>query len=244
MIGPPSWRRRDLRMARGPAMVGSDEIDEEPVVSDTFVVAARIPMGREAFEQWLATPAPGPETIENHGAMYDGWFWDGKAPDWRQAENGVTPREYFADCFGEDTGGLTYVLRYREGALEAYLMHFGFCESNIYTALVMLAAAGRLSCEAVPSVVLFWAETSGSMFAPNSDGWLATLQVGVDRARFAADVDLTATIAELRPAEASYFELLVRLAEVQESVGADGGSRFAAIARDPRYVDAAVLAAI
>ncbi|PXX60846.1 hypothetical protein DFR70_10937 [Nocardia tenerifensis] len=209
-------------------------------MSDTFVVAARIPMERTAFEQWLATPAPGPEVIENHGAMYDGWFWDGKAPDWRQAEQGITPREYFAGCFGEDTGGLTYVLRYQAAALEAYLMHFGFCESNIYTALMMLAAAGRLS--QAQSTVLFWAETSGSMFAADSDGWLATLSVGVDGARFTADIDLTATIAELRPAEQSYFDLLGQLAKVEESVGAEGESRFAAIARDPRYVDAAILA--
>ncbi|QBS39470.1 hypothetical protein DMB37_04325 [Nocardia sp. CS682] len=197
-------------------------------------------MGQAAFQQWLATPAPGPAAIENYGAMYDGWFWDGKAPDWRQAEEGITPREYFADCFGEDTGGLTYVLRYREGALEAYLMHFGFCESNIYTALVLLAAAGLVS--SAPSVVLFWAETSGSMFAADADGWLATLSVGVDGARFVADIDLTATIAALRPAEASYFDLLGRLAEVEESVGGEGAPTFAAITRDPRYVDAAVLA--
>ncbi|WP_132369820.1 hypothetical protein [Nocardia alba] len=213
-------------------------------MSDTFVVAARIPMDRAAFEQWLRTPALGPGSIDNHDSMYDGWFWDGKAPDWRQAEQGTTPREYFADCFGEDTGGLTYVLRYREGALEAYLMHFGFCESNIYTALVMLAAAGRSSSAAAPSVVLFWAETSGSLFEADSRGWLATLSVGVDGARFATDIDLTPTIAQLRTAEASYFDLLVRLAEKQEAVGADGGSGFAAIARDPRYVDAAVLAEV
>ncbi|MFD6162339.1 hypothetical protein ACFWF7_39220 [Nocardia sp. NPDC060256] len=210
-------------------------------MSDTFVVAARIPMGRVAFEQWLATPAPGPQVIENRDAMYDRWFWDGKVPDWRQAEEGITPREYFADCFGEDTGGLTYVLRYQEGALEAYLMHFGFCESNIYTALVMLAAAGRLSSEPAPSVVLFWAETSGSMFAADSNGWLATLSVGVDGARFATDIDLTATIADLRPAETSYFDLLDRLAEAEESVDAEDKWSFTAIACDPRYVDAAVL---
>ncbi|MEV6217374.1 hypothetical protein [Nocardia sp. NPDC051833] len=228
-------------MARGPEMVGAVEIDEEPVVSDTFVVAARIPMGRAAFEQWLETPVPGPEIIENRGAMYDRWFWDGTAPEWGQAEEGMTPREYLADCFGEDAGGLTYVLRYREGALEAYLMHFGFCESNIYTALVMLAAAGRSSSAAVPSAVLFWAETSGAMFAADSDGWLATLSVGVGGARFTADVDLTATIASLRTAEASYFELLDRLAEEEESSDSGGDSNFAAIARDPRYVDAAIL---
>lgn len=223
-------------------MTGAIEIDEEPLVSDTFVVAARIPMRRAAFVQWLETPAPGPEAIENHAAMYDGWFWDGKTPDWRQAERGLTPREYFTDCFGEHTGGLTYVLRYREGALEVYLMHFGFCESNIYTALVMLAAAGRQSSEGSPSVVLFWAETSGAMFAADSDAWLATLSVGVDGARFASDLDLTATVAELRVAETSYFDLLALLAEVEESVGTGCESRFAAIARDPRFVDAAVLA--
>ncbi|MGW4632950.1 hypothetical protein [Nocardia sp. NPDC004415] len=208
-------------------------------MSDTFVVAARIPLGRESFEDWLETPAPGPEVIENSEAMFDGWFWDGKAPDWGQAEQGVTPRVYFGDCFGENTGGLTYVLRYREGALEAYLMHFGFCESNVYTALVMLAAAGRRSSATTPSTVLFWAETSGSMFAADSDAWLATLLVGTGGARFTCGTDLTATIAALRAAESDYFDLLVRLAGVEESV--DGMSGFAAIARDPRFVDPAVL---
>ncbi|WP_278265758.1 hypothetical protein [Nocardia sp. AG03] len=212
-------------------------------MSDTFVVAARIPMERSAFERWLTTPVPGPEAIENRDAMYEHWYWHGKAPDWRLAEQGVTPREYFADCFGQDTGGLTYVLRYRESALEAYLMHFGFCESNVYTALALLAAAGRRSSEAAPSTVLFWAETSGSMFAADSDSWLATLRVGVDGARFTGGTDLTTTIAGLRAAESSYFDLLVRLARVEESVDADDASGFAAIARDPRYVDPAVLAA-
>lgn len=221
-------------------MVGAVEVDEESVVSDTFVVAGRIPMERKGFEQWLEMPVPGVEVIENRGAMYDRWFWDGKVPDWGQVEEGVTVREYFADCFGEDVGGLTYVVRYREGALEVYLMHFGFCESNVYTALVMLAAAGRLSSEAAPSVVLFWAETSGSMFSADSDAWLATLSVGVEGARFVAGIDLAGTVAQLRAAEASYFELLGQLAEVEESVGADGDSRFAAIGRDPRYVDAAM----
>lgn len=209
-------------------------------MSDTFVVAARIPLGRAAFERWLGTPAPGPEVIENHGAMYEGWFWDGKTPDWRQVEEGITPREYFADRVGEDAGGATCVLRYRAGALEAYLMRFGFCESDIHTVLVMLAAAGRSSAEAAPSTVLFWAETSGGMFAADSDGWLATLSVGADGARFTTDRDLTATIAQLRAAEASCFALIERLAEAEESDGA-GESGFTAIAGDPRYLDAAVL---
>lgn len=211
-------------------------------MSDTFVVAARIPMGRGEFERWLDTPGPGIEAIENPASMYDGWFWDGKAADWQHAEVGVTPREYFAACFAGDITGLTYVLTYRDGALEAYLMHFGFCESNVHTALLMLASAGRLSTEAAPSTVLFWAETSGSMFAADSDGWLATLSVGVDGARFAADLDLTETIAGLRTAEASYFDLLIGLTRLEESVGGEGEPSFSALARDPRYVDAAIFA--
>ncbi len=199
-------------------------------------------MERAEFEQWLQTPTPGLEVIENHGAMYDGWFWDGKTPDWHLAEQGLTPREYFADCFGEDTGGLTYVLRYREAALEAYLMHFGFCESNIHTALLMLAAAGRHSSKPSPSTVLFWAETSGSMFAPDSNAWLSTLSVGIHGARFAPTLDLTTTVADLRPAESTYFDLLAQLAEAEESPAAESNSPFTAIARNPRYVDPAILA--
>lgn len=39
-------------------------------MSDTFVVAARIPMSREGFEAWLATPIPGLSGIANPADMY------------------------------------------------------------------------------------------------------------------------------------------------------------------------------
>ncbi|MEV0247026.1 hypothetical protein AB0H76_10605 [Nocardia sp. NPDC050712] len=201
-------------------------------MSDSFLLATRIPMSRNEFEQWLDTPVPEPSVIANPEAMFDGWYWDGKPADWAQAEADATPREYFADCAGESPY-LTYIVLYRDGALEAYLMHFGFCESNVYTALLMFAAAGR--CSTAPATVLFWAETSGALREPDWRGWLATLTVGPDGARFEANRELAATIAALRPVEERFFELVGRMAVVEET----GDPDYSGVYREPRFLDPA-----
>ncbi|MBL1077263.1 hypothetical protein JK358_22950 [Nocardia sp. 2] len=209
-------------------------------MSDSFLLATRIPMTRADFERWLDTPAPEPGEIANPGAVFDGWYWNGKAPAWQHAETGITPREYLADCIDDGGYGLTYIVGHRDGALEAYLMHFGFCESNIYTLLPMFAAAGKLSSDTEPSTVLFWAETSGSLREADWQGWLSTLSVGPAGARFTPEVDLAAAIAGLRPAEQRFYDLVRELARVEESP--EGADESAHLDRDPRYADPALFA--
>ncbi|MFB7716223.1 hypothetical protein [Nocardia sp. NPDC056100] len=201
-------------------------------------------MSRADFERWLETPAPEPSAIANPAEMFTGWYWDGKVADWEQAEVGDTPREYFADCFAQEGDGLTYILTHRDGALEAYLMHFGFCESNIYTALLMLAGAGQFTSDSANSTVLFWAETSCALREPNWNGWLSTLEVGVSGARFVTNTDLARTISALKPAENQFFDLIGKLAGAYESSTEVGESGHLDIIRDPRYADPAIFAAV
>ncbi|GAA2312833.1 hypothetical protein GCM10010234_66930 [Streptomyces hawaiiensis] len=52
---------------------------------------------------------------------------------------------------------------HEEGALEAYLCHFGFRERDVPTALLMFAAAGEFKSGAAKDTVLFWAETGGNL---------------------------------------------------------------------------------
>ncbi|WP_063040993.1 hypothetical protein [Nocardia pseudovaccinii] len=209
-------------------------------MSDSFLLATRIRMTRADFERWLDTPAPDPSAIANPEAMYHGWFWDGKQADWQYADVGRTPREFFADTLEGGGHASTYVVLHRDGALEAYLMHFGFIDSNVYTALLMFAAAGRFSSE--PSTVLFWAETSGSLCDAEWPGWLAVLAVGAKESRFIAEIDLTSVVADLRPAEARFFDLIGRLAEAEESSENLSESYFSEIARDPLFADPAIFA--
>ncbi|MFF2550733.1 hypothetical protein ACFVUS_07015 [Nocardia sp. NPDC058058] len=199
-------------------------------------------MSRGDFERWLDTPAPDPSAIANPAEMFTGWYWDGKAADWHQAEIGDTPREYFADCFAQEGDGLTYILTYRDGALEAYLMHFGFCESNVYTALLMLTAAGKLTSDSAGSTVLFWAETSCALRESDWNGWLATLEVSPSGARFVSNTDLSHTISSLKPAEDKFFDLVTRLAGAYDSTAKVGESGHVDIIRDPRYADPAIFA--
>ncbi|MEU5696194.1 hypothetical protein [Actinosynnema sp. NPDC020468] len=215
-------------------------------MSDSFMVAARIPMTREAFEAWLDTPTPDPAAvIANPTAVFDGWYWDGRAveDEWESVET-TTPREYFADrvgwaCDGEPE---TTVLLHRDGALEAYLFHLGYDEAGVHTALALLAAAGPHKSADAEDVVLFWAETSGSLWRPEDKGWLAVLAVGRTGARFVADLDLAPAVAALKPVEQRFFELVDRLGEAEESWDSEGEYR-TGIPREESFVDPAVLRA-
>jgi hypothetical protein len=144
--------------------------------SDSFVVAARIPMSREGFEKWLSTPVEDLSKISNPEAMFDGWLWNGRrtATEWDSNDVGTTPGEYFAkraedSCRVNEECG---VLLHRDGALEAYLLHFGYSERSVHTALLMFAAAGEFKSEHAEDTVLFWAETGANLWRPMRPvGW-------------------------------------------------------------------------
>ncbi|MEV0292699.1 hypothetical protein [Nocardia sp. NPDC050710] len=216
-------------------------------MTDSFMLATRIPMTREGFEQWLDTPAPNPDVISDPDAMFDGWFWDGRRAGtaWATAAVGVTPREFLARrtedaCTGEPTIG---VVLYREGALEAYLFHLGYVESSVHTALLMFAAAAPFKTEPTTDPVLFWAETSAALGEPDWNGWLAVLSVGKEEARFIGATNLTEAIAVLRPIEDRFFTMVERLGEEEESWDWDSDEPYRTdIPRDPSFIDPAVLA--
>ncbi|MEU1519987.1 hypothetical protein ABZ490_49095 [Streptomyces sp. NPDC005811] len=215
-------------------------------MSDSFLVAARIPMTRDGFERWLSTPVADLSAIANPADMFDGWLWDGRRADteWDSADTGTTPREYFAEraegaCSGKSVDG---VLVYRDGALEAYLLHLGYRERSIHTALLLLAATGPFTSGDTEDTVLFWAETGAGLWDADDDGWLAVLSVGRSGARFVDARDLTGTVAGLRPVEDRFFEMVERLAEEEESWAWDSGRDFRTeTPRDPAFTDPSVL---
>ncbi|POM25167.1 hypothetical protein BTM25_38100 [Actinomadura rubteroloni] len=204
-------------------------------MSDSFMVAARIPMTRDGFDHWLDVEIPAAaDAIDDPGAMYTGWFWDGKSPedDWDLDRDGRTPRSLFAEQIVKGHGAV--VLRHRDDALEAYLFHFGFDRWSVHMALLALAAAGRNATG--DAEALFWAETSGSLCPPEWDGRLACLAIGRTTARFRPRHDLTEVIEALRPAESAFFALIGRLHAEEQGDGSYPS------ARNPEFVDPAVLA--
>ncbi|GLZ40254.1 hypothetical protein [Actinokineospora sp. NBRC 105648] len=207
-------------------------------MSDSFMVAARIELSRAAFDVWLSS-VPGPEVITNPDRMFDGWYWDGDQPAaWSDLPTGRTPREFFADQVDAADSGTATLLRYRDGALEAYLFFLGYDKESVHTALLMLAGAGVHA--AAEQTVLFWAETSGSLLTPDG-AWLSVLSAGRDGARFVRERDLTGVVASLRPVEQGFFDLVDRLAEEEEEHDPDEPFP-ARAAHDPGYLDPAVLA--
>ncbi|ANZ41368.1 hypothetical protein BBK82_40825 [Lentzea guizhouensis] len=203
-------------------------------------------MSREGFEQWLRTPVEDLGVIENPQDMYDGWLWNGRRADtgWDSVGVGITPRDYFAERVEASCGGHQEcgVLLYRDGALEAYLLHLGHAQRSIHTALLVLAATGDFKSEPAEDTALFWAETGANLWPADADGWLAVLSVGKGGARFVDQRDLTGVVAGLRPVESRFFELVERLAEDEEAWDWDSGEAFRSEApRDPAFTDPAVL---
>ena len=205
-------------------------------------------MSREGFEAWLSTPTPGVSRIANPADMFDGWLWNGKRADreWDSGDGGITPREFFSEgiedtCSGESSDGC--IVLHRDGALEAYLFHFGYKEWSVRTALLMFAAAGEFKSEAAEDTVLFWAETGGNLWEADDDGWLAVLSVGKSGARFVSERDLTDTVAALRPVESRFFDMIERLSEEEEAWDSESGHDFHTdTPRNPAFVDPSVLA--
>lgn len=39
----------------------------------SFMLATRMPMSRDGFHEWLRTPLPGLDIIDNPAAMWTGW---------------------------------------------------------------------------------------------------------------------------------------------------------------------------
>lgn len=181
-------------------------------MSDSFMVATRIPMSRAGFEAWLSTPIPDLSRIVNPADMFDGWLWDGRRADteWNPLGTGMTPREFFVERIADSYDGKTpdCVVLYRDGALEAYLFHLGYREWSVHTALLMFAAAGEFKSESAEDTVLFWAETGANLWPADATGWLAVLSVDKSEARFVDARDLTEAVAGLRPAESRFFEML------------------------------------
>ncbi|WP_131736958.1 hypothetical protein [Actinomadura roseirufa] len=216
-------------------------------MSDTFLLATRVPMSRENFERWLAAPVPGRGAISNPEAMFDGWLWDGRRVEgeWDIAAEGGTPREFFADrversCTGDPA--LT-VLLYRDGALEAYLGDMGYDQWSMHMAMRIFASAGPFKSDPEEDAVLFWAETGGNLCAPDWPGRLSVLLVGEDHARFTSALDLTGPVTALRPAEDAFFAMIGQTGKEEESWDWNSGSPFRCEApRAPSFIDPSVLA--
>ncbi|WP_432981830.1 hypothetical protein [Dactylosporangium sp. CA-233914] len=209
-------------------------------MSDSFLVAARLPMGRDAFERWLDAPVPGREAIANIDEMFAGWFWDGKAAGkgWSKAGRGLTVREWLAERVEGSCGKrptLT-IVRHEDEALQVYLFDVGYSEWDTQPALLALAAAAP----SAPGEVLFWAETGGQLLDPAAKGWLAVLEVGPDGARFVRDRDLTAAVAGLRGIEDVFFAAAERVGEAEEEWDPQEEPEFRTQA-PKEFVDPAVL---
>ncbi|WP_327343450.1 hypothetical protein [Streptomyces europaeiscabiei] len=182
----------------------------------SFMLATRTPMSRDGFDEWLRTPLPDLDVIENPSAMYAGWVNDGADPDWDlteltvhhpsavtgiRADRDKSPLQLLAPRAAQ---GFT-LLRHCGEALEVYLYDYHGEETSTLTALLMLAGAGRFAHADTETPVMYWGGDLYPDLPVNGDQPLAVMLVTATRARFVDTYPLDTLIADLRPVEADFL---------------------------------------
>ncbi|MGI5176975.1 hypothetical protein ACQEVZ_11635 [Dactylosporangium sp. CA-152071] len=177
-------------------------------MSYTFITAARITMSREGFDTWMDAPVPPASRIENPSAMFAGWWWSDRTPQWSTDADAETPRSVLAER-ADDPQTLT-VLRHHDGALEAYLWtvgHSGFWEPPAQQLLLMLAGAAAVKTDDTEDHVLFWEDAAGTLPTRDESALISLLAVGRDSARFVGRRPLADLLTRLAPVEEAFAEL-------------------------------------
>ncbi|MES5824734.1 hypothetical protein [Streptomyces sp. RG80] len=183
----------------------------------SFMLATRIPMSCDGFDEWLHTPLPGLDIIENPSAMYAGWAIDGAAAaNWDltetaahypqavaaiRADRDKTPLHLFAARAAQGFS----LLRHRDEALEAYLYDYHGEETSTQTDLLMLAGAGRFAHPGAEAPVMYWGGDIHPGLPMPGDEPRAIMLVTRTRARFVDTYPLDTLIANLTPIETDFI---------------------------------------
>ncbi|MFF5965110.1 hypothetical protein ACFY64_15495 [Streptomyces collinus] len=182
----------------------------------SFMLATRIPMSRDGFDEWLRTPLPGLDIIENASAMYTGWAIDGADPDWDLAETAAHyPQAVVGIRADRDKTPLQLLtpraaqgfdlLRHRDEALEVYLYDYHGEATSTQTHLLMLAGAGRFAHPGTEAPVMCWGGDVYPDLPMPGDEPLAIMLVTHTRARFVDTYPLDTLIANLTPIETDFL---------------------------------------
>lgn len=182
----------------------------------SFMLASRIPMSRYGFDEWLRTPMPCLDIIENPSAMYAGWAIDGAAPDWDLAETAAhypqavagiradrekTPLQLVAPRAAQGFD----LLRHRNEALEVYLYDYHGEETSTQTQLLMLAGAGRFAQPGTEAPVMYWGGDVDPGLPMPGDEPLAIMLVTDTGVRFVDTYRLDTLIADLTRIETDFL---------------------------------------
>lgn len=182
----------------------------------SFMLATRIPMSRDGFDEWLRTPLPRLDIIDNPSAMYAGWAADGATPDWDLAETAAhspqavagiradrnkTPLQLLAPRTAQ---GLD-LLRHRDEALEVYLYDYHGDETSTQTDLLMLAGAGRFAHPGTEAPVMYWGGDVYPGLPMPGDEPLAIMLVTDTRACFVDTYPLDTLLANLTRIETDFL---------------------------------------
>lgn len=204
-------------------------------MSDTFIVAASLPMTREAYEQWLDAPLPAPNAFDDWSAMYKGWYWENVTPTNPSDDPGATTARDWIKGFAN--GGIKSQLSiclavHQDDHLRFYASELmGPLHDRAQEALSMLRAASAFVT--APGYAAYWAETGGRLVEPKA--LLSLCAIDGEGSRFVprAAVDADAAIEMLQPVDDLYCELI-------DAMGEESSSPRSEVFMSERFIDPAI----
>ena len=211
-------------------------------MSDAFNVAAHIPMARDAFERWLASPAVVPSTQEGWDAMYRGWYWAHvKPPNPPASVRGETVRVVLANRARQaPTKTMFTLVRHADDHLIVFDMAMiGPVHQHSVETLALVRQTAPLLAPGTKTHVLYWADAGGHL--PTASGVLALCEITPQGSRFITENELPARDG-LKRALANLAPASTLLGEFAKDVSEDSQPR-PSVYISPSYLDPAILQA-
>jgi hypothetical protein len=208
-------------------------------MSETFNVAAVLPMARDAYERWLDSPFAGPSAFADWSAMYRGWYWDDVEPPAPPPDAGApTPRAWlrgYAEAAVREQLQICLAV-HRD---DQFLLYIGEIMGPAHAVSQCALALARSAAPFVsaPGYAAYWAETSGRLVKP--EAMLAMCTIAPAGSHFATPdalgVAASQAIETLRPVDELLSTLIDELSDREDS----GPNSDVFLA--PQFVDPAIL---
>ena len=181
-------------------------------MSDTFVLAAHLPMPKAELTSFLKRRPDGKRLVRGGRAMFQGWGWDGKKSTWKATRATVSNGELLSGLVlevaqGKTPATLVFAHDRRRDGFDFYFTLAGFSPETFQSLLLALASAGKSLHDGAEAHAVLLAETSGRSKAKAA---LSVLSISATGATFVGPeaLELAPVLKALKGAEKRFVKAI------------------------------------
>ncbi|MBI5546876.1 MAG: hypothetical protein HY901_23585 [Deltaproteobacteria bacterium] len=205
-------------------------------MSDSFNIAALIPMTHAGFDEWLGVSAVGPSKFPDWESMFEGWYWaDTKVVAPPRSKHAAAVRDVLAKrAIDVRAHEALLVARHDGQNLVFFDMSFGVNHHWTQQAIAILRQAQQFVRQGASGFIVYWADASGRL--PKAKSVISMCRVStagssfVQPRAFRRRGSLERALESLMPAEQTFADL-----------ASEADDEDSSIALGPQYIDPSVL---